>query len=528
MDDDDFESLYVRYKPKAKPEEKDRPYRAQIEDVTQETYPWGDISTVYRTGENIKQQKRKEARFGDVALVLRHIIPVGDRDGPMKSRLDIQSDTLRAAFIKLSEGLVNINLHQEPIIIQEPYVEIYHCQARIQEAIEDTDDESLREELRLLQKFQEDYMSRTIDELEPLESNGLITFELVPFIFAPGSPVLLMNRFLSHIPTYWAAVMHGCQLTEVDDEKRYELTMKYRGFNGTVFGPVFAKVSFSEWVGPRTITDLTAYPLKYHPGNQELFESLRVRGQSLYLDPRRKDSVRKLVREHRAGRSMFDDVVAGKGRGLVFLLHGPPGSGKTMTAEVVAESLKCPLYYTTGGELGLEVDDIEKRLRLVFQRIERWGAVLLFDEADTFMAQRTEDNLERNALVSILLRMLEYQSGILFLTTNRIGDFDTAFYSRIHIRIEFEKPQAGQRTFIWARLAERDGHDMSRDEFERLGSLPMDGRRIKNVLRVASLLSKSRDSNGRITLDDVKDSLMISAGDPSDTKIEQTIKEFCG
>lgn len=53
---------------------------------------------------------------------------------------------------------------------------------------------------------------------------------------------------------------------------------------------------------------------------------------SLHLEPRRKDAVWRLVREHRLGTSLFDDIVAGKGRGLVFLLHGPPGSGKTMTA----------------------------------------------------------------------------------------------------------------------------------------------------------------------------------------------------
>ena len=68
--------------------------------------------------------------------------------------------------------------------------------------------------------------------------------------------------------------------------------------------------------------------------------------------------------------------------------------------ETVAESLKCPLYYTTGGELGLEVHMIERGLRLIFQRIQRWAAILLFDEADTFMARRKEDNLEQNALVS--------------------------------------------------------------------------------------------------------------------------------
>ncbi|KAF4819649.1 hypothetical protein CGCSCA5_v004365 [Colletotrichum siamense] len=172
--------------------------------------------------------------------------------------------------------------------------------------------------------------------------------------------------------------------------------------------------------------------------------------------------------------------------------------------------------------------EIESNLRLIFKRMQRWGAILLFDEADTFMAKRSEDNIERNALVSILLRMLEYQSGILFLTTNRVDDFDTAFFSRIHVRLEFDKPGAPQRTLIWSYLAEKDGHNISQEEFAKLGNLPMDGRRIKNVLRVASLLCRSRDAAGKTTIDDVKNSLRISAGDPNDEGVEEAIQDFCG
>lgn len=146
--------------------------------------------------------------------------------------------------------------------------------------------------------------------------------------------------------------------------------------------------------------------------------------ESLQMDQQKKDSVRKIVSQHRVAPAGLDDVILGKGRGLVFLLHGLPGSGKTMTAgeccilvqctkacdpvllmdgfgiETVAESLQCPLYYTTSGELGLGLGEIERKLRLIFQRIQRWSAILLFDEADIFMAQRTENNPERNALVS--------------------------------------------------------------------------------------------------------------------------------
>ena len=122
--------------------------------------------------------------------------------------------------------------------------------------------------------------------------------------------------------------------------------------------------------------------------------------------------------------------------------------------------------------------------------------------------------------------MLEYQSGIIFLTTNRLGDFDEAFYSRIHIRIEFKPPNADQRNFIWTGLAGKTPHGVSPDEFEALSSLPLDGRRIKNVLRVASLLTHSRGDGAQMSFAEIKDALQISAGDPKDDNLEVKIREF--
>lgn len=70
----------------------------------------------------------------------------------------------------------------------------------------------------------------------------------------------------------------------------------------------------------------------------------------------------------------------------------------------MAESLQCPVYYTSGGELGLKMWEIESNLRLIFKRMQRWGAILLFDEADTFMAKRSEDNM--NAMLSYPVRLI--------------------------------------------------------------------------------------------------------------------------
>lgn len=104
----------------------------------------------------------------------------------------------------------------------------------------------------------------------------------------------------------------------------------------------------------------------------------------------------------------FDDIIQGKGRGVIMLLSGPPGVGKTLTAESVAEVMKVPLYVLSAGDLGTSPSKVEDSLKDILSIVPRWNAVLLLDEADVFMEARNATDLGRNELVSIFLRMLEY------------------------------------------------------------------------------------------------------------------------
>ena len=105
------------------------------------------------------------------------------------------------------------------------------------------------------------------------------------------------------------------------------------------------------------------------------------------------------------------DIIEGKGQGLVILLHGPPGVGKTLTAETIAMTTGRPLMTVSVAEIGVTAQEAEKSLTPVFADAARWEAVLLMDEADVFVEERTKGDLQRNALVSVLLRSLEYYKG---------------------------------------------------------------------------------------------------------------------
>ena len=131
----------------------------------------------------------------------------------------------------------------------------------------------------------------------------------------------------------------------------------------------------------------------------------------LVLPKNQKELILGFTESQRKNRDTFDDVIEGKGRGMIILLCGPPGVGKTLTSEAVAEEMKVPLYLMSAGDLGFDPRDVETKLQDILEMCSRWNAVLLLDEADVFLEQRSLHELERNKLVSIFLRVLEYYEG---------------------------------------------------------------------------------------------------------------------
>jgi SpoVK/Ycf46/Vps4 family AAA+-type ATPase len=200
---------------------------------------------------------------------------------------------------------------------------------------------------------------------------------------------------------------------------------------------------------------------------------------------------------HKGG---FEDIIAGKSGGAIILCAGSPGTGKTLTAQVYSEAMSRPLYSVQCSQLGVDPESLEKELLIVFARAARWNAILLLDEADVYVAARGRD-LTQNAIVGVFLRILEYYSGVLFLTTNRADLVDDAVASRCLARIDYAVPSPADQAKIWRTLADTSGVRMADAEIAKIVErFPyLSGRDVKNLLKLGSMVAGVR--GGPVTAD---------------------------
>jgi len=222
----------------------------------------------------------------------------------------------------------------------------------------------------------------------------------------------------------------------------------------------------------------------------------------LVLETSRKKLIHAVVKH---SQDVFSDIIAGKGGGSIFLLHGPPGTGKTLTAEAVAEVLHKPLYYVSVGELGTTPESLETNLQAILDLASGWKAVLLMDEADVFLEQRGFKEVKRNAMVGVMLKLLEYYQGILFLTSNRVQTFDAAFYSRITVALRYDFLDQETRLSIWKMILKSMG--INNVDPTELSHCALNGRQIKNCATLAQSLASNEKRD--TTLDDLRQTTAI-------------------
>jgi len=137
------------------------------------------------------------------------------------------------------------------------------------------------------------------------------------------------------------------------------------------------------------------------------------------------------------------------------------------------------------GQIGVEPATVEAMLTLIFKVASRWKAVLLIDEADILMAERSSEHLQLNALVSVLLRQLEQYDGVLFLTTNRLQAFDEAILSRIHASLKYDELKKDARKAVWQFFVQRaktthGNPACSEQALDDLADRKMNGREVRD------------------------------------------------
>ena len=187
------------------------------------------------------------------------------------------------------------------------------------------------------------------------------------------------------------------------------------------------------------------------------------------------------------------DFIAGKKCGLVFLLNGPPGVGKTLTAHGIAELTHRPLYTIGSGDIGTHPDQIDKCLQKIFNMVGTWNGIVLIDEADVFMSKRTDYDIEYNACVSVFLRLIETYFGILFLTTNRDHGIDPAFDSRIHIRLRYHELEDEEKKKVWAESFNR--YKINGIDLDKVCKCKLNNREIANIVQLAYIHSNGTPEN---------------------------------
>jgi SpoVK/Ycf46/Vps4 family AAA+-type ATPase len=177
------------------------------------------------------------------------------------------------------------------------------------------------------------------------------------------------------------------------------------------------------------------------------------------------------------------------------LFSGPPGTGKTMVASLIAKELGLELFRVDLSRIVSKyVGETEKNLGRAFDEAENSQAVLLFDEADALFARRTDvkssNDRYANLEVNYLLQRLESFEGIVLLTTNNASSIDDAFRRRLRFRIEFDTPEAPERKLLWHAMFPADAPLAADVNFDQLAEqFEMSGGYIKNAVVRAAFLA---------------------------------------
>jgi SpoVK/Ycf46/Vps4 family AAA+-type ATPase len=192
-----------------------------------------------------------------------------------------------------------------------------------------------------------------------------------------------------------------------------------------------------------------------------------------------------------------------RGGGVAALLSGPPGTGKSMVAGIIARDLGRELYRVDLSQvISKWVGETEKQLSLVFDAAEAGHALLLFDEADSLFAKRTEvkSSVDRyaNLEVNYLLQRVEAFGGITILTTNMDASIDPALMRRLAAHVKFWPPEHDERVLLWRGMLGGANVPLAADvDYEELSTRfpDMTGANIRNAALAGAFLAAAEGTD---------------------------------
>jgi SpoVK/Ycf46/Vps4 family AAA+-type ATPase len=198
------------------------------------------------------------------------------------------------------------------------------------------------------------------------------------------------------------------------------------------------------------------------------------------------------------------------GRGVSAVLSGPPGTGKTMVAQLLAKELGYDLYLIELAQVvNKYIGETEKNLARVFDEAEGSHAVLFFDEADALFAKRTEvrssNDRYANLEVNYLLQRMETYNGVTLLATNLEQGLDEAFKRRVRFHVQFDMPEPPVRKILWRSMFPSEVPLASDIDWKRLADRwEMAGGYIKKAVLRAAARARARGTDAVVTFEDLE------------------------
>ncbi len=230
---------------------------------------------------------------------------------------------------------------------------------------------------------------------------------------------------------------------------------------------------------------------------------------SVIMSEDKREQIRAAISQIKNNKTIFQDwgfdEVFEKGTAIALLFYGTPGTGKTLTAQAIANELNADLKIIGTADLeSSEPGAPERTMKQLFEEARQAlggrQRIILFDECDSLLSDRNEAGIILGAQINALLGEIERHTGVVIFTTNRLGKLDPALERRISAKIEFEFPDESQRLQIWKRLIPSKcplDEDVS---FEDLAKYVIAGGNIKNVVLNAARMAAYEKSKA-ITMD---------------------------